>query len=167
MPQPIKPVAKVEGTGSVWNTGSYHWEEKSVGKWAEETIRAVLSCFEYSWNDAKLRVTEVKDLKGEAGVSIRKGKKIISYDYACLVQWRLSMNAMEGNGDKEICFCTGTYEIPEVCADEEMEDWEVRTSIIEDKSNLHDCLKQMIRGMAPKDLKKQLKEKFVDELAKK
>lgn len=101
------PVKKVEGTGSVWNTGSYHWEEKSVSKWAEDTMRHVLSNFVYRWNDAKLAITEVKELTGEAGVSIRKGKKIISYDYKVLVLWRCSMCAMEGNGDKEIAFCTG------------------------------------------------------------
>jgi len=106
-PTAAAPVAKVEGTGSVWNTGSYHWEEKSVSKWAEDTMRHVLSNFVYRWNDAKLAITEVKELTGEAGVSIRKGKKIISYDYKILVIWRVSMCAMEGNGDKEIAFCTG------------------------------------------------------------
>jgi activator of HSP90 ATPase len=40
-------VKKVEGTGSVWNTNSYHWEEKSVNKWAEETLKSVLSNFTY------------------------------------------------------------------------------------------------------------------------
>ena len=28
-------VKKVEGTGSVWNSNSYHWEEKSVAKWSD------------------------------------------------------------------------------------------------------------------------------------
>ena len=36
---PLKPVEKintVEGQGSVWNNNSYHWEQKSVDKWAED-----------------------------------------------------------------------------------------------------------------------------------
>ena len=55
----------MEGTGSVWNTNSYHWEEKSVNKWAEDTIRAVLSCYEFKWNDAVLKITEVKELSAD------------------------------------------------------------------------------------------------------
>lgn len=35
-PVQIQAVKKIEGTGSVWNTNSYHWEEKSVNKWAED-----------------------------------------------------------------------------------------------------------------------------------
>ena len=37
---PIKAIpaaaAKIEGTGSVWNSNSYHWEEKNVTKWAAD-----------------------------------------------------------------------------------------------------------------------------------
>ena len=45
---PMKDVTKVntaQGTGSVWNNNSYHWEEKSVAKWAEETLKRTLSLF--------------------------------------------------------------------------------------------------------------------------
>jgi hypothetical protein len=36
-------VEKVEGQGSVWNANSYFWEEKSVGKWAEDRLKEVIS----------------------------------------------------------------------------------------------------------------------------
>lgn len=37
---PMKPVEnKIEGKGSVWNNNSYHWEEKSVNKWSEDTLK--------------------------------------------------------------------------------------------------------------------------------
>lgn len=65
-------VNEVEGSGSVWNNNSYHWEQKSVDKWAQETLQKVLSLFQYKYEKATLRVTEVKDLKGESSVSIRK-----------------------------------------------------------------------------------------------
>ena len=32
-------------------------------------------------NDAELRIVEITNLKGESSVSIRKGKKIIQYEY--------------------------------------------------------------------------------------
>jgi len=73
-----KPIA---GTGSVWNTGSYHWEEKSVGVWANDTLRATISSFKHTMNDATLSISEIVKLDGEASMCIRKGKKIISFDY--------------------------------------------------------------------------------------
>ena len=149
-PQIVSAVKTIEGTGSVWNTGSYHWEEKSVNKWAEETLRATLGCFKYTWNDATLAVTEVKELKGESGVSIRKGKKIVSYDYSITLSWRVSMSSMVGGGP-EVAFCTGLFELPEVSNDED--DWEVRVAITEDKENLKEVLKQFIRTMSVKELR--------------
>lgn len=72
---PLKPVSKQnvnEGTGSVWNNNSYHWEQKSVDKWSEDTLKKVLSLFYFKHENATFRITEVKDLKGESSVSIRK-----------------------------------------------------------------------------------------------
>lgn len=46
----MKDVSKVnnlKGDGSVWNNNSYHWEEKSVTKWAEDKLKSVLGMFYY------------------------------------------------------------------------------------------------------------------------
>lgn len=72
---PMKPVTKqnvAAGTGSVWNNNSYHWEQKSVDKWSEDTLKKVLSLFYFKHDKATFKITEVKDLKGESSVSIRK-----------------------------------------------------------------------------------------------
>lgn len=122
-PTQVQTVKTIEGTGSVWNTNSYHWEEKSVNKWAEELMKAILSGFKHSWNDAHLSVTEIKSFKGESSVSIRKGKKIISYDYAVTLSWRVDMNDKDG---KSIANGSGTFELPEVSNEETMDSWEVR-----------------------------------------
>ena len=37
------------------------------------------------------RIKEVKDLKGESSVSIRKSKKIVTYDYSTKLVWECSM----------------------------------------------------------------------------
>lgn len=100
----------------------------------------MLSAFRYDWNDARLTVREIKELKGEAGVSIRKGKKIVSFDYSVILSWRCAMMSMEG-GEAEVAFCEGNYELPDVCADEEWSDWEVRVSVGEDKDGLADVLR--------------------------
>lgn len=83
--QQPKKVDLVEGTGSVWNTGSYFWEEKAVGKWSEERIKEVIGGFVHNFPGGQLRITAVDKLAGEASVSIRKGKKIVSYDFNSVV----------------------------------------------------------------------------------
>ena len=45
----------------MWNTGSYHWEEKSVSKWAEEQLRNIIAKYKYVWNDAYFTVREIKE----------------------------------------------------------------------------------------------------------
>jgi len=107
----------------VWNTNSYHWEEKSVNKWAEEQMRTLISNFKHTWNDAHFKVNEIKSFKGESSVSIRKGKKIVAYDYAISLSWQVDMTDKDG---KSIANCTGTYELPEVSNEESMDNWEIR-----------------------------------------
>jgi activator of HSP90 ATPase len=103
-----------------------------VNKWAEERLRQVLSSFTYKWNDAKLIVTELKDFKGESSVSIRKGKKIVSYDYSVKLQWQIDM--YDNDGKSIFATTSGSYELPEVSNEED--EWEVRVSLGEDKQNI-------------------------------
>ena len=88
----VTKINKVEGTGSVWNNNSYHWEEKSVTKWAEETLKRVLSLFYYQQDRCLLTIKEVKDLKGESSVCVRKGKKIVTYEYSVKLVWMCAMS---------------------------------------------------------------------------
>lgn len=160
-PQPIKVKEVVAGTGSVWNTGSYHWEEKAIGKWADDTLKQVMSQFTHSFNDANLKVTEMKEFKGEASMSVRKGKKVVQFDYNVLMKWEVSLVDKDG---AVISKCVGTYEWPEISNEEPFDSWECRVVYLEDKDQLRGMLDQMIRNFAPKDLKKAINEKFVQEL---
>lgn len=163
-PVPVKKVEVIAGQGSVWNTNSYHWEEKSVGKWADDTLKQTVSQFSYKFNDATLTVIEIKEFKGEASMSVRKGKKIVQFDYNIIMKWKVSFCDKEG---KEIANCQGTYELPEICSEEGSDSWECRVVYLEDKDQLRGMLDQMIRNLAPKELKKAINDKFVDELKKK
>ncbi len=157
-PVQVQAVKKMEGQGSVWNTNSYHWEEKSVNKWAEERLKQVLSGFTYKMNDATMSITEIKTFKGESSVSIRKGKKIVAYDYSLVLAWQVEM------ADKNSVFATlkGSYELPEVSNEEEL--WEVRVTMGEDKQGIQSMLEQMVRTLAPKELREAIKRDFVAEL---
>lgn len=129
---PLKPVEKqntVEGQGSVWNNNSYHWEQKSVDKWAEETLKKVLSLFYYKYEKATLTIKEVKDLKGESSVSIRKQKKIVTYEYQAKLVWQCDMG--DETNSKVIGSIEGEYFLPEISSDilEDGEEWEIECSI--------------------------------------
>ena len=118
----------IQGTGSVWNSNSYHWEEKNVNAWAEDTIKKSLSGFTFSMNDMTLSVIEITNLKGEAGSSVRKGKKIITFEYEIKLKWKCELSS--GNQ------CTGEYYMPEFSNDDDEDGWEVRTTFLEDKDNM-------------------------------
>lgn len=55
-----------------------------------------MSGFTYQFNDATLTIKEIKTFKGESSVSVRKGKKIIAYDYEINMLWRVEMKDAEG-----------------------------------------------------------------------
>ena len=127
----------IQGTGSVWNTNSYHWEEKSVATWANDTLRAVLSGFTHRMSDVTMSVTEIATLSGEASVSIRKGKKIISFDYNIDLKWKAVLADAEGN---QVSQLEGKYVLPEVSNEDEWDEWEVRVEFGEDPDNLREML---------------------------
>ena len=58
-----------------------------MSKWAEETLKSVVSKFKYVWNDAHLSIKEIKEFSGEAGSSVRKGKKLVCFEYKMTVGW--------------------------------------------------------------------------------
>ena len=142
-PVPVQQIAaaaapqKIEGTGSVWNTNSYHWEEKSVAVWSNDTLRSIISGFTHKMNDSTLSIQEITKMEGEASVSIRKGKKIVSFDYAIDLKWQVVLADSDGN---QISKMEGKYEMPEVSSDEEWTDWETRVEYGEDKDNLRSML---------------------------
>jgi activator of HSP90 ATPase len=96
--------------------------------WADEEFKKVLSSFKYNHEDAILTINDIKSCKGDAGVTIRKGKKIVSYDYALDLGWTLKLMDIQ-NKEKVISTCTGRYEMPEVSDQEEVKDWEIRVSV--------------------------------------
>ena len=96
----------------------------------------VLSTFKYQMNDMELSIIEITTLKGEASSSVRKGKKIISFEYELKLKWKC-----EYQGHK----CTGEWFLPEFSNDDDEDGWEVRVSFGEDKDNIRQFAEQVIR----------------------
>ena len=166
----VKPPEKakvVEGQGSVWNNYSYHWEQKSVDKWSQDTLNSVLSLFQFKFEKATLRITEVKDLKGESSVSIRKGKKIVTYEYSTKLVWKCDMG--DETNTKVVASIDGEYVLPEISSDilDDGEEWEVQCSIKNGDEQLIKTLYQVVKKFAPDALRKTIKTSFVEELKKK
>ena len=126
----------VQGTGSVWNNNSYHWEEKSVAGWSKETLEKIFSLFYFKYEHATLKVTEVKELKGESSVSIRKQKKIVTYDYSAKLAWKCDLG--DETNSKVIGTVEGEFELPEISNDilDDGEEWEISARVYKDDNNL-------------------------------
>ena len=106
-----------------------------------------------------MSITEITTLTGESSVSIRKGKKIISFDYNIVLKWQCVLADSDGN---QVSKVDGKYEMPEVSNEDEWDEWEVRTEYGEDPDNLRSMLDQMVRNFAPKALKQVINTEFVD-----
>jgi activator of HSP90 ATPase len=156
-----------EGQGSVWNNNSYHWEQKSVDKWADDTLKKVLSLYQFKHERAVLRITEVKDLKGESSVSVRKSKKIVTYDYQVKLLWKCDFG--DESNTKVIGSIEGEYFFPELSNDiiDDGEEWEIESSIKQGDESLRKSLFQMVKKWVPDNLRKTIMLNFVDELKKK
>lgn len=108
-----------------------------MNTWATDTLRQVLSSFTYVMNDVTMTILEITTLTGESSVSIRKGKKIISYDYNIVLKWKAALKDADGH---EISKIEGKYTLPEVSSDDEWNEWEVRVEFGEDADNLRAML---------------------------
>lgn len=108
---------------------------------------------------------EVKELKGESSVSIRKGKKLMSYDYAYKLDFECNLKDGEG---KTVGSITGTYDIPEMSnATGDDDDWEANVYWGDDTDKIRDRVNDVVRNKTVDALKKELRVKFVDELKQK
>jgi hypothetical protein len=69
--------AAAEGTGSVWNKGSYPWEEKPLTPWAKERLSALIKGYSIDVPGGHIKIVAV-ELTGEASCSIRKVRACVA-----------------------------------------------------------------------------------------
>lgn len=87
-------------------------------------MKQVLSLFYFKHDKATFKITEVKDLKGESSVSIRKSKKIVTYEYQVKLVWRCDMG--DADNTKVIGTIEGELFCPELSNDiiDDDEEWD-------------------------------------------
>jgi activator of HSP90 ATPase len=93
----LRKEEEVKGTGSVWNTNSYFWEEKSVS-WAAERIKTLINGKKVPILNGEILIT-VNEVLGDSSVSIRKAKKIVTYCHELKLKWEGKIQELEANGE--------------------------------------------------------------------
>lgn len=84
-----------------------------------------MALFYYKQDRATYKIKEVKDFKGESSVSIRKGKKIVTYEYSVKLVWTCDL--ADEQKTKVIGSVEGEITFPEISNDED--DWDYEVSI--------------------------------------
>eukprot|EP00884_Botryococcus_braunii_P007913 jgi/Botrbrau1/17122/Bobra.0157s0023.1 len=71
------------------NVSGWHWEEKNRMKWSREKLQQLVSDLELAFDsDTRVQITGLKDLSGEAYLTMRKGnKKAAIYDLELAFSW--------------------------------------------------------------------------------
>jgi activator of HSP90 ATPase len=84
-----------EVKGSEWNTGSYFWEERTI-PWANDKLNELLNALEFNLPGGSVRLKTV-EAKGQSSYSVRKGKKILTFNYEIDIDWEAMLKDGEGN----------------------------------------------------------------------
>jgi len=154
--QPIQVEEKEKGQGSVWNTGSYFWEEKSVN-WAPDRLKNLLKEIKFDIPAGNISITEV-ELQGDSSISIRKAKKIVTYSYIIDITWVGKIFDSDGN---ELRTCTGKVHLPDVGMDCEP-NFEVQVKV-DDNTPENGLIKYYMEAQGKPGILSQI-QKFIQEL---
>jgi activator of HSP90 ATPase len=96
----------MEGSGSIWNANSWHWEEKNYNSWAKEVLSSRITALTMQEGDLVLSVVSpLTRIEGEAAINIRKGKQIVLFTFEIEAKWLLK------SSDTEVA--NGTFKLPE------------------------------------------------------
>jgi len=90
-----KPQPPQDAQGSAWNIGSWHFEEQDFTKWGELRLKELLNqvpanllSMDFEGSPAELsHSVNLKEMGGSAWTHIRKGKKIVGYDFELGLRW--------------------------------------------------------------------------------
>eukprot|EP01138_Halocafeteria_seosinensis_P013765 gb/GECG01014056.1/.p1 GENE.gb/GECG01014056.1/~~gb/GECG01014056.1/.p1 ORF type:complete len:379 (+),score=82.74 gb/GECG01014056.1/:1-1137(+) len=150
--------------GSVWNPNSYHWEEKSLTSWAKERVQGMFKNFDIDIPGGRITISEISDFHGEASVSIRKGKKLLFFEFEVKGEWEGEM--VDGDGNV-LATGDGQFHIPDLDQDTDIDDeMEIKVTAASDGGANDIELKEKFRQHGVSKIR-ELFQQFVDELRKK
>lgn len=85
----------VEERADAKNVNNWHWTEKNASPWSKEKIKALLGGLEIENEQAKIKVTDVTKVDGEATANNRKAKLIFFYEWVISLEWSGTLSGSE------------------------------------------------------------------------
>lgn len=110
-PQPMNPQAMdssahSSSAQSAWNQAGT-WEEKDASAWCQSSLESFLKETKVDVDKYTAKVTQVKDLTGDASVAFSRGKKRYVFDYHATVKFDIL-----DEGDDRIA--SGSLKLPDI-----------------------------------------------------
>lgn len=139
------------------NVNAWHWEEKNVFDWAKERIPELLkSCEIPVQGNGSITITNVKDIKGDAYLNVRKGKMRVGFEISCEIEWKGVIQDGDGNTVVE---CTGKAKVENLDDDHDDDEYEecVRgVKLDKDSPAGSDVLLKVMKKLGRKEICKAL-----------
>lgn len=94
----LEPAGVAPATeASVWNKGDWMWETLDMSQWARQRLKEVVSGFDIDCPGARIHITEVDNVTGDASVVVRKGKHFVIFDFSFNAVWEGQLFDSNGN----------------------------------------------------------------------
>ena len=92
----------MQNGGSAWNTAGT-FESRNVTPWAKERMKELLSNAEFEGGACIVSVVNVKDINGDAEITMNRGKRKFLCDFDATIEWKLvSDGTKQGTGSMVI-----------------------------------------------------------------
>uniref|UniRef100_UPI003AACBA0C activator of 90 kDa heat shock protein ATPase homolog 1-like isoform X1 n=1 Tax=Centroberyx gerrardi TaxID=166262 RepID=UPI003AACBA0C len=117
----------VEERADATNVNNWHWTERDVSGWSEETLRRLLLGVGVAGSEGVCQLTEVSRLEGEASINNRKGKLIFFYEWQLKASWTGTTNS----GIKY----KGGLEVSNLSDENDPDDLDISVSLCKDQPN--------------------------------
>jgi activator of HSP90 ATPase len=91
---------------SAWNAAGT-WEEKDCSAWAKDRLKSILQSLSSKSGSDNISVTKVKDVEGEASITVVRGKKKYIYDYSLNMELKGTAGGSSFTGELNVQDITG------------------------------------------------------------
>lgn len=155
----------VEERSDAHNVNNWHWREADASEWSKDFLKSCLTSIEVDTKSAKLCISEVTLLDGDASACVRKGKFICIFDWEKITaKWTANVA-----GVTESFF--GTMKVEAFDHDAEEDDL-IFSSAFDKSLPEHQAIKDILRNKIPERVweacklyKETLRRDFAEKLA--
>ncbi|VVD06057.1 activator of 90 kDa heat shock protein ATPase homolog 1 [Leptidea sinapis] len=140
----------VEERPDATNVNNWHWTEKNAGPWSKDRLTELLNNLKISQNGIDCKITEVKNIDGEASANNRKGKLIFFYEWDIKLKWE---GRLAGNKDK----IKGEMHIPNLSEENDVSEVDITVTVTGNGEEAQ-RVKAFMHNVARNEIRNQLKE---------